>query len=224
MSKPMNENMNNHSPLALCLGAAWEQLSPTLQAHYRGGSVCEVGTLDVKFPAWMRPLLWVLRWLGALVHRRAAQVHTVVERHTPDPQGTRQTWKRTLTYADGQVLRFDSVWVLEPDACLVEYVNPWLGLQIAPYVRDAALHCEGVCLVLRLGRWRWHLSERWLLGHTVIDEYAIDERHFAMDFRLIHPWFGQVFRYAGRFAVDQDRQREERRTQYGANQSRLPTP
>lgn len=206
----MNMSMNKHSPLALCLGAAWEQLSPTLQAHYQGGSVREVGTLDVEFPAWMRPLLWALQWLGALVHRSAPQVHTVVERQTQDVQNTRQTWKRTLSYADGQVLRFDSVWVLEqphtPDAHLVEYVNPWLGLQIAPHVQDTALHYEGVCLVLRLGHWRWRLSERWLLGHTVIDEYAIDERHFAMDFRLIHPWFGQVFRYAGRFAVGQDTQ------------------
>lgn len=206
----MNMSMNKHSPLALCLGAAWEQLSPTLQAHYQGGSVREVGTLDVEFPAWMRPLLWALQWLGALVHRSAPQVHTVVERQTQDVQSTRQTWKRTLSYADGQVLCFDSVWVLEqphtPDAHLVEYVNPWLGLQIAPHVQDAALHYEGVCLVLRLGHWRWRLSERWLLGHTVIDEHAIDERHFAMDFRLIHPWFGQVFRYAGRFAVGQDTQ------------------
>jgi hypothetical protein len=28
---------------------------------------------------------------------------------------------------------------------------------------------------------------------------AIDETHFAMDFRLTHPLLGEVFRYAGRF-------------------------
>ena len=31
---------------------------------------------------------------------------------------------------------------------------------------------------------------------------ALDDRHYAMDFRLVHPWFGQTFRYAGRFQVD----------------------
>ena len=66
-------------------------------------------------------------------------------------------------------------------------------------IRDS---CEGVCFLLCLGPLRLRLSERWLLGHTVIHEYALDERRYAMDFRMIHPWFGQVFRYAGIFATD----------------------
>ena len=53
------------------------------------------------------------------------------------------------------------------------------------------------------GRLRLRLSERWLLGHTVIHEQALDAQHYAMDFRMVHPWFGQVFRYAGRFIVDE---------------------
>ena len=40
----------------------------------------------------------------------------------------------------------------------------------------------------------------WLaLGHTTIVEEAVDESQFRMDFRLTHPLFGQVFRYAGIF-------------------------
>ncbi len=186
------------SLLAQALGPAWQQLHPTLQAHYAGGAVREQGAMDVEFPRWMAPLLWLLRWLGALVHRAQPQVHTMVQRHT---QGPRQTWARTLTYADGQVLRFNSVWVLEDGTRLREYVNPWLALELSPQVVGNALHYEGVCFVLRLGAWRWRLSERWLLGHTLIDEHALDAQHYAMDFRLVHPWFGQVFRYAGRFAV-----------------------
>lgn len=187
------------SLLAQALGPAWQHLHPTLQAHYAGGAVCEVGAMDVEFPGWMTPVLWLLRWAGALVHRAQPQVHTVVRRNT---HGKRQTWARALTYADGQVLRFNSTWVLEDGARLVEYVNPWLALELAPEVVGDALHYEGVRFVLRLGAWRWGLSERWLLGHTLIDEHALDDTHYAMDFRLVHPWFGQVFRYAGRFAVD----------------------
>jgi len=186
------------SLLAQALGPDWQRLHPTLQAHYAGGAVREVGAMDVEFPRWMAPLLWLLRWLGALVHRAGPQVHTTVQRHT---EGVRQQWRRTLTYADGQVLRFDSVWTLEGGTRLVEYVNPWLGLELTPSVVGGALHYEGVCFVLRWGARQWRLSERWLLGHTLIDEHALDARHYAMDFRLVHPWLGQVFRYAGRFAV-----------------------
>lgn len=192
---------DTHSPMARVLGAQWEQLHPTLRAHHRGGSVREVGAMDVEFPRWMAPLLWLLRWLGALVHRAQAQVHTVVDKSSRDG---RQSFDRTLTYADGQVLRFNSTWVAEPGERLVEYVNSWLALELAPVVRGDTLHCEGVCFLLGKGRRRLRLSERWLLGHTIIHEQALDARHYAMDFRMVHPWFGQVFRYAGTFATDTD--------------------
>ena len=60
--------------------------------------------------------------------------------------------------------------------------------------------CLPALVRIRALRWRW--SERWLLGHTLIDEHALDAQHYAMDFRMVHPWLGQVFRYAGRFAVN----------------------
>ena len=102
---------DTHSPMALVLGSEWERLHPTLREHHRGGTVHEVGTMDVEFPRWMAPLLWMLRWLGALVHRAQAKVHTVVNKSSCDG---RQSFDRTLTYADGQVLRFNSTWVAEP--------------------------------------------------------------------------------------------------------------
>jgi len=35
----------------------------------------------------------------------------------------------------------------------------------------------------------------------MIVEQAVDERRFAMDFRLTHPLFGEVFRYSGEFGA-----------------------
>ncbi|MBP6036674.1 MAG: DUF4166 domain-containing protein [Azonexus sp.] len=37
------------------------------------------------------------------------------------------------------------------------------------------------------------------VGHTTIVEEALDATRFAMDFRLTHPLFGEVFRYSGEF-------------------------
>lgn len=185
------------SPMARCLGAQWAQLHPTLQAHHAGGRVQEVGTLDVEFPRWMVPVVWCLQWVDALVHRAQSAVHTVVDKETT---AMGQTFHRTLTYADGEVLRFNSRWVAEPGGRLVEYVKPWLALELAPRVVGDTLRCEGVCFIVRLGRLHLRLSERWLLGHTVIEERALDAQRYAMDFRMLHPWFGQVFRYAGTFS------------------------
>ncbi len=181
------------------LGDAWDQLPRSLQAHYLPGTTLDIGHLDVEYPAFMQPVLFVLSHLGALVRRRARAVRTRVEKSMV---GERQHWRRTLRYPDGQELRFDSVWEPGPAGHVVEFVNPWLGLQMQPFVVGQQLHYRGVRFVARVGRRTLHIPEWLALGHTTIVERAIDEHHFAMDFRLLHPVFGQVFRYSGTFRAN----------------------
>lgn len=178
------------------LGADWDKLPAALQAHYRFGSCTDIGHMEITYPRFMQPVLGVLRLLGALVHRSGQQVATRVDKQMI---GERQYWKRTLTYADGQVIRFNSFWVATPDQQLIEFVNPVLGLQMAPRVMDGRLYYRGVRFVAKLGPVLIPIPEWLLLGHTTILEEAIDDTHFAMDFRLTHPLLGEVFRYAGRF-------------------------
>ncbi len=181
------------------LGADWQRLPSALQAHYRNGDTVETGHLDIHFPPAMQPLLWLLGRIGALVHRRGRAVETRVEKQRI---GQHQHWRRTLRYADGQVIRFDSVWEPTPDGHVIEFVNPLLGLEMAPFVVGEELHCRGVRFVARFGRMQLTIPQ-WLgPGSTSIVERAIDERRFAMDFRMTHPWFGELFRYAGIFEAD----------------------
>lgn len=181
------------------LGADWERLPAALQAHYREGASMDVGHMDIAFPRWLQPVLSVMGWMGALVHRRGCQVATTVVRQTV---GERQYWRRTLEYADGRVLRFDSFWVAGRKGRLIEFVNPVFGLEMAPSVVGQQLHYRGIRMVAKLGPWMLPIPEWLLLGHTTIVEEAVGERHFAMDFRMTHPWWGELFRYAGRFEAD----------------------
>lgn len=186
-------------PLQRALGADWHRLPPALQAHYREGATVEHGHLDIEFPPAMQPLLRLLAWLGALVHRRGRAVDTCVEKQVLDGC---VRWHRLLRYPDGQVLRFDSVWMPAEGARLVEFVNPLLGLEMAPSVVGHQLHYRGVRFILRLGSVQLPIAQ-WLgPGETRIVEQAVDERRFAMDFRMTHPWFGELFRYSGVFEVD----------------------
>jgi hypothetical protein len=178
------------------LGSDWEKLPPALQAHYRFGTTTDAGHMDIEYPRFMQPLLSVLRVFGALVNRRGQQVATVVEKSVA---GHRQYWRRTITYPDGKVVLFNSFWVAAQPGQVIEFVNPVLGLQMAPYVACNRLHYRGVQFVAKLGRLLLPIPEWLVLGHTTIVEEAIDETHFAMDFRLTHPLFGEVFRYAGTF-------------------------
>ncbi len=155
--------------------------------------------MDIEYPGFMQPCLSLLRRLGALVHRRGRQVATVVDKRVV---GDRQYWRRTITYPDGQVIHFNSFWVAAGGNEVIEFVNPVLGLQMAVHVADGRLHYRGVRFVARFGPLLLPIPESLVLGHTRIIEEAIGETRFAMDFRLIHPLFGQVFRYAGEFEVD----------------------
>jgi len=181
------------------LGAQWDQLPPALQAHYRFGTTIDRGHLDIAYPRFMQPLFFVLRRCGALVDRVGQRVATVVEKEVVDD---RQHWRRTLRYADGTTLRFDSYWLAAGERQLVEFVNPLLGLQMAPRVENGALHYDGVRFVARLGPLTIPIPEICALGHATIVERALDARCFAMDFRLTHPLFGELFRYSGEFEAD----------------------
>lgn len=178
------------------LGDDWDKLPPALQAHYRFGTTTDRGAMDIEYPRFMQPCLSLLRLVGALVDRGGRQISTVVEKCVA---GERQYWRRTITYPDGKTIRFDSFWVLAGGNQVIEFVNPVLGLRMAPGVVDGRLHYRGVHFVLKLGPLLLPIPQWLVLGHTTIVEEALDETRFAMDFRLTHPLLGQVFRYAGRF-------------------------
>lgn len=178
------------------LGADWDKLPPALQAHYRFGTTTDTGSMNIEYPRFMQPVWSILRLLGALVDRKGKEVTTVVDKSVV---GERQIWRRTITYPDGRVARFDSFWVSAGNGEVIEFVNPVLGLQMAPYVMDSRLHYRGVRFVAKLGPVLISIPEWLTLGHATIVEEALDDIHFAMDFRLTHPLFGQLFRYSGKF-------------------------
>jgi hypothetical protein len=181
------------------LGEDWKRLPPSLQAHYQFGPNADVGHLDIEFPVWMTPYLWVLHLLGALVPRLGQRIATRVEK---DVARDRQVWRRTMRFAAGKVLTFNSFWVAAGGNRLIEFVNPVMGLEMAVRVADDQLRYEGIRFVIRLGRLDIGLPEWMILGHTTIVERGLPDNTFAMDFRLTHPLFGQLFRYAGTFSTE----------------------
>ncbi|HEY6528208.1 MAG TPA: DUF4166 domain-containing protein [Cellvibrionaceae bacterium] len=180
------------------LGAQFEQLPPALQAHYKAGSTRETGHMNIEYPRWMQPFLTLLRLVGALVNRSGRQVPTLVEKFDSDKG---QNWRRTISFPSGKVVYFNSRWVVGVGNRVIEYVNPILGLEMAVHVQDGKLYYSGVRFVAKLGPVLIPIPEWLLLGHTSIVEEGVDATHFAMDFRLTHPLFGQIFRYAGTFEV-----------------------
>lgn len=183
------------------LGSDWERLPAPLKAHYQFGPNVDLGHMDIEFPLWIKPYLWLLHKLGALLAKSGSQIPTRVEKHVV---ADRQYWRRTMRFPDGAEIRFDSFWVPGKNNHLIEFVNPVMGLEMAPRLEGDELHYDGVRYVIKLGPLTFGLPEWLVLGHTTIVERKHGEDGFAMDFRLTHPLAGQVFRYSGIFTTQRN--------------------
>lgn len=181
------------------LGAQWEQLPAALRAHYQTKSNTDIGVLDIEYSRVMQLYLNVLHLLGALINRCGKGIPTTVEKYM---EGQVQRWRRTMHFPDGKTILFKSHWVYAGGNQVIEYVNPFLGLCMAVHAADGNLYYEGRSYIVKLGKLLVPLPEWLVLGHTTIVEMALDTTHFAMDFRLHHPLFGQIYRYAGRFRTE----------------------
>lgn len=190
-------NTNTGKPLMQqALGAQWGQLPPPLLAHYQRDPNTEVGELDIEYPGFMQPYLSFMHGLGALVNRRGKAITITVETWM---EGSTQRWKRTLHFPDGQEILFKSHCVYAGRNELIEYVNACLGMRMAVTVEDSTLNYVGRHYVLKLGRLLLPIPEWLVLGHATVVETALDDSNFSMDFRLTHPWFGELYRYCGVF-------------------------
>lgn len=191
--------MEQLSPMQRALGEQWQQLPAALQRHYLAEDNVDVGELDIAFPGFMRPYLWLVHRIGALIHKRGRGITTRVSKQL---KGEFQYWRREVRFADGKAVAFNSFWEYTGGNEVIEYVSPLLGLRMAVTVHDGKLFYQGRHLVLRLGAWKLPIAEWLVLGHTTIVEQARDDSRFHMDFRLRHPWFGLLYRYAGTFRTE----------------------
>lgn len=191
--------MSQQSIMQRVLGEQWAQLPPALQAHYTLSDNQDVGELDIEYPRFMQYYLNLILIFGALINRQGHKTPTVVQKWM---DGQTQHWKRTIRFDDGKEVIFQSRWEYAGPNELIEYVNAFMGLRMAAYVRDNKLFYRGISLVLKLGPIKIPVPEWLLLGHTTIEERALDHGSFEMDFRLTHPLFGQVYRYAGVFRTE----------------------
>lgn len=187
-----------NSLMQQALGDDWEKLPDSLKAHYQPGPNVDIGHLDIEFPNWIKPYLHLLQLFGALLARSGKKLPTRVEK---DVSADRQYWRRTMTFPDGRLVHFNSFWVSASGAHLIEYVNSVMGLEMTAHMEGDELHYEGVRYVLKFGPIEIGVPEWLVLGHTTIVERNLPPNAFAMDFRLTHPLFGQVFRYSGTFVT-----------------------
>ena len=192
--------MEKQSIMQKALKEQWDHLPQALKNHYQASDNTDVGELSIEYPRGMQIPLNLLRFFGALINRSGVNIPTDVNKTM---RREKQYWSRQIRFPSGESVTFKSTWQYDEGNELVEYVNSCLGLRMAVKVENAMLRYEGKCFEVRLGKIRFSIPEWLMLGHTSIQEEAIDDYSFRMDFRLRHPLFGQIYRYSGTFCTQQ---------------------
>ncbi len=189
------------------LGSAWGELHPLVRRHYdvRPGTEQRVtmrGTMDeVYHSTAAKPFLLLGRIFGALVPYRGRNVPVEVHNWGRIENTQDVFWHRTFSFPDRRPFVFSSRMVHIAGDEIVEYVRFGMGVRMRMSVRDGALIFTGIGYRWNLGPFTLYLPSWLILGHAVIEERALSDDEFLVDFKMEHPLLGRTFAYSGRFRI-----------------------
>ncbi|MFT4268438.1 MAG: DUF4166 domain-containing protein [Xenophilus sp.] len=192
--------------------AGWQRLGDVVRRHYslRPFSDDQVTVRGRMDEVWRGRWAWLLlpagRLFGALVPHRGRDVPIEVH-YRCHPDSARLSWDRRFHFPGRPVFHFRSFMETAPAAPreVIEYVRFGLGLRLRVSAEDGALVFRDAGYVWRPGRGlRMPLPLHLLLGRAYVEERPVpgDADAFTMRMHIRHPWWGDVFRYSGRFRLD----------------------
>ena len=198
-----------HAPVfQQVLGPAWEQLGDVVRRHYTmapfsDDNVCVYGVMsEVWHAPWAALLMPFGRLFAALVPHTGTDVPIKVH-YRCHPGNAHLYWNRVFHFSGKPPFHFRSH--MEHDARhgseVIEYGRFGVGMRLAVSVEEGALVFRDLGYVWRIAGLRIPLPLGLLLGTAYVEERPDprDADHFTMRMRLRHRWFGDVFRYSGRF-------------------------
>jgi hypothetical protein len=183
------------------LGADFDSLSPELRAYFslppagsvgRGSGVYEVAGSRQR---WLTPVFALLAWRRILFPEYARDVPFTVT-NVPGP-GQGLSARREFHFPGRERVMQDTMHVV--DGRLHDFLGRRGGLEVrlGLSVRDGSLRMLSERAWLHLGPLRLPLPAL-LSARVVLDESWSHGRQ-RVDVRMLHPLFGEIFRYTGTF-------------------------
>ncbi len=189
------------------LGEDWTKLGAIVRRHYSlrpftRDAVTVRGTMDeVWHSNLVKVLLPLARLAGALVPYRGRDVPVAVHYAAREGDGTLH-WDRIFRFAERPPFHFRSHMECADGNEVIEFVRLGIGLRLAVTAEAGALVFRSRGYIWRLFGRDWRLPLHLVLGQAYVEERPADGDRFTMRMNLVHPLFGELFRYSGRFTVD----------------------
>lgn len=181
------------------LGEDWHSLPPVIQRHYQitdQQTSCIEGEMQIDYPNFMLPMIWLIHLFGGLILWRGEAVNTKVQKTAGDLS---LRWQRFMTYPDAKSDYFGSEMCYLAEHELSEYTGFGFGLRLIVEVKNGDLLYRGNGHFWQCGKFAFTIPDWLLLGSATISEHALSEQEFYLDFRIRHPWWGETYSYRGNF-------------------------
>ena len=188
-------------------GDAWHLMPPVFHRHYANRPFTEdvtvaEGVMDIACHGPVRWLAPVMNWMGQIPAMNEHGVSVRVE-YRSDPATRAFHFRRIFSMPGDRDYEFRSRMLQVDGAEMVEIMRfglcwrfryGWDGEKVVLCHRGYGLSLCGIRLPLPLGL---------LIGRSDAQETAVDDDTFEMVTRIVHPWWGLVYEYQGRFTVSQ---------------------
>lgn len=190
-------------------GEAWQAMPPVLHQHYANrpftrDTVIVEGIMEVRASRWIQIFAPLLKWTSLLVPYQGQQVPTtVIFRSEPDSRAF--CFDREFHFPGKAPYHFRSRMVPVGDNEVIEYMSCGIGWRAAYRFADNKVTLTHRGYVWRVWGFNIPMPMHWFFGKGSAWEEATGESSFRMHMDICHPWFGEVYAYAGSFEVKEVR-------------------
>jgi hypothetical protein len=200
-----NLQLKNEPIFKAIFGESWDDLPPVLKKHYSNRPYTQdetlvKGELDVicKPPLkWLSPLM---KLLGQIPTYNETNVSVTV--HFQSDLNTKAFhFNRIFNFSKGKPYKFQSRMIQIKGDEVIEIMRfglgwkmsySWDGEKVVLSHRGYALSLFGHLVPLPITI---------LMGAGYAEERPVDDNTFEMETHIMHPWWGKIYEYKGRFEV-----------------------
>lgn len=186
-------------------GKDWQELPLVLQKHYANraysdDAVVMQGTMTIErnwFAKLLSPILYVI---GALVPYDVRDIKTIVTARSRSNH-IDYILDRHFQLPHGKIYQFKSNLVWQGGNEMIEFMRFGIGWRCAFIWDGTKVQLQHKGYAWRIGKYVISIPVTWFLGCGYAEEIPEDDTNFNMKMTLKHPWWGEVYRYYGRFMV-----------------------
>ena len=195
------------------LADSWGDLGSVIRRHYflkpfSDDSVCVRGVMSEIHHSWIAKLFLPIGLLfGAVVPYRANNVPIDVH-YSSCQTNANIYWDRVFKFSESHHFHFRSHMEHLQENEVIEFVRFGVGMRLIVTAEKGAMVFRDNGYVWRVFGKNVPIPIGLFFGRAYVEERPIDENNFSMKMTLQHPLFGVMFRYEGKFSLDEPRSNE----------------